>query len=204
MALIFFEGYTGTPKERVWCNMITGEIRKDEPTVSEKIMDIVISHAKYDYDLSEIILALCQIDNNGKTIDDVSVDSKKIEKHVRDNSFSKKLCELQCKYDIENITNFPNFFLGLRELNKLRNKLAHKSFIEHFIDDEKIIKIVDDSGNGFTLNLGKQQQVIANADFKLDIDTIFKEYSEICGRYKNFFCKRLPEKLTALKGESNE
>ena len=200
MALIFFEGYTGVPKEKVWCNMITGEIKKEEPTMSEKMMDIVMSHTKYDYDLSEIILALRQIENNGKTIENISINSKAVEKHVQDNSFSKKLCELQCEYDIENMVDFPNFFTDLRKLNKMRNTLAHKSFIERFIDDEKIIKIVFDNGCDFVLNLGKQQQILMDDNFESEINNLFQKYSKLCGKYKNFFCKKLSEKLSLMKG----
>lgn len=200
MALIFFEGYTGVSREKVWCNMITSELKKEEPTMSEKMMDIVMSHAKYDYDLSEIILALRQIENNGKMIEDISINSKAIEKHVQDNSFSKKLCELQCRYDVENVIDFPNFFTDLRKLNKLRNILSHKSFIEHFINDEKIMKIVDDNGNSLIVNLGKQQQVLMGDDFESEINKLFQEYSKLCGQYKNFFCKELSEKLSLMKG----
>lgn len=191
MAFMFKKGVKG----KYWNNgVFQDNIRIREPDVFAKTADILITHSKIDSDLAEIILAFKQL-KNGVDISNIKVKEKDLSKFMSRRSFALKIEILECNNIVNPKGKYKNFFQDMKNLNELRNKIAHSNLIIKFgIKDVSI-----EHGYGYpTEKIGESPYL----EFKQkDIENIFRNYTRVSDNYYDFFSMKLSDKMNVLMGE---
>lgn len=197
MAFIYFHGVTGSLNEEVWVNTQTYAMSKELPSPQDMLYDVLVSHSKIERDLGELLLLLRDLQNQRKDPAKNDIIEKRLQDYINNHSFSCTLNELAKQYNIPEGAILED----LKKMNALRGDIAHGSFINELFIGEKILKIIGDDGKGFTMNLGKQEQVIFS-DTKL-LEYNFMEYTNLCQKNSTFFFSNQVTKINLLKGSQN-
>lgn len=192
MALIFTKNKpTGEPLPQ-WYNTVEDRFMNSHPSYTEMLTDIILSHARIDKLLSEIIAKLLVGTSRNSTGEGIANNI------LNEMSYRKKIEKLEDISELHLANDIQNIFKDLRKMGGIRNDLAHGDIVGMMRSDE--------FDKDFIIGLGEIDSLPKKEDttkYK-KIEKPFTAYSRLFCKYYNFFSADINEQIKALFGGEHE
>lgn len=192
MALIFTKNKpTGEPLPQ-WYNTVEGRFMNTHPSYTEMLTDIILSHARIDKSLSEIITELLIGTSKNSISEDITINI------LNEMSYRQKIEKLEGIKGLHLANGIKNIFKDLKKMGGIRNDLAHGDIVGMIRSDE--------FDKNFIIGLGEIDLLPKKEDtakYK-KIEKPFNTYSKLFCKYYGFFSADIKEQIKALFGGEHE
>jgi len=188
MAFIYQPSKDSDGKE-FWKDTLNNEYI-EQPSAVQQAADVLLSHSKIDYCLASIIAYI-----NSPKMSAPSAISKLATKNMNELNFSIKVRMLIFNEALQPTGKLKNLFQDLKSMQSERNKLAHSNLISRLFLQEHIVKISKEVAIHFSPS--------CRVDLNIEtINQVFKEYTRLCGKYREFFMLTTEEQVQQLRAQT--
>lgn len=192
MALIFVKDAPNGKPLPQWYNTVEGRFMNACPSYTEMLTDIILSHAKLDTILSEIIMELLMRANEN------SISGIIVKCILDEMSYREKITILESAGALRLANGMKNIIKDLKKMGSIRNELAHIDIVGKMRSDEFDKNFI--TGLGELDMLPKKEDTIKYKK----IEKPFDSYSRLYYKYFDFFSADTKEQVKALFGGEHE
>lgn len=192
MALIYTKSKPSGEPLPQWYNTVEGRFMNAHPSYTEMLVDVILSHARIDNLLSEIIVELLIETSQNRIGKDI------INNILNEMSYRQKIEKLESINELHLANDMQNIFKHLRKMGAIRNDLAHGDIVGMMRSDE--------FDKNFIIGLGEIDSLPKKEDTTKyrKIEKPFNTYSKLFCKYYGFFSADTKEQIKALFGGEHE